>query len=345
MFVTRRACVQVFLFSLICLLVASPAFAKTSKKKFLKATAVQVLDGGAVCVQLKSGKWVAAKRKGKKYLRDKRKENMAACSEEITSGQRAASSLTQLPNLGDLLNSGSGAQSVVSLLAVAPTLDDLADAAEEFGGIAQYFFSESVLSSIQTGNPTSQQCDEYFEGILSCHIAESTGHTMEQILASGTSLCYMQNLPNATGGVRLVKGSGTVKTLFASATTAKLVKVKMVEMEDDFSDDEFEEGPDDEGDFEDEFQPNDIYIRVSSLSENQDSGDHYHATLVYCEPGEDGEDATLVGYEDIRVTADNELIVRSAQDEGPEQMNALITASLREIGDGNFEFDPTQSRI
>lgn len=318
---------------------SADAAKKRKKKRKLKVQAVQVLEDGTTCALTKKG-WVAVKARKRSYKKLRDRGLHTECQSQLEDVD-VVTAFNSIPNVGDMLSSAAQDLDLVAR-SLAPTLSELSEA----DSIKGFFFADGVVEAINAGNPTQQQCESFFEGMSACHMAEATGHTMEQILSSGTSMCYLKNAPSAEGGVKLIKGKGKSADIFRTEEKLKIVEIRMAGDDEQHADGPGEGGPGEGGPGEggpgEEHPPEQIKIKVRPHSDNLANANHYQVELLFC----NAENGQALGYEDIRVTTDGQLLISAGHKEpSGGTFNHTVTAALVENEDGTFSFDESQAKV
>lgn len=251
--------------------------------------------------------------------------------------------LAAIPDAGDLLKAKkkSSAQSIHDVSGTAPTLMSIPEL-----GIKNVFWKPGVIDGLLSGDPTQQQCGEFFAGdqdgasggLGACHMSESVGHSFQLIMEAGNSLCYMKRIPTQAnvdaGGIALNSGElpgGDVTKIFASpeGSDSRLVKIAVSGF------DEGEEGPSEEN----------VFIKVYGTQQNSESSALYKVDLWFCTPG----DETPNGAEQISISNAGRFSAVSLHDDsarggGGGLFQATSEGFLTIGSDGEVTFDPTKPR-
>jgi hypothetical protein len=161
------------------------------------------------------------------------------------------------------------------------------------------FWRPGVVGSVAFGNPTPQQCSEFFNspvdgesgGLGACFMAEGVGRTFETAIDAGSSVCQMQDFSSSlkindrslvfTKGKSLVPG-GDLRKIFNTGEKERLVKIRVLNE------------PNESGGVE---NPIDIFIRIFSNSSNERRNLLYRAELYFCGDNQ----PTPAGFNSIQV--------------------------------------------
>lgn len=168
---------------------------------------------------------------------------MSACSkktESTTSTDALGSSLTgldQLPSVSAMVTTNAASSSalagrigtVAAVSGTAPLLVDLGS-----GTAVDTYFFNGLVSTINTAQAATQaQANQFFgqdtnggpSGQGGCMMAQSVGENLGRMLQSGTTACYMKNIPNAATGVTIT--GSTKDQVFVQTDADKHVKISV----------------------------------------------------------------------------------------------------------------------
>lgn len=265
---------------------------------------------------------------------------IASCGADGSS-DNSLTSLTQVPDAGDMLTTNSGSGNIAvnpdsgkMLKAVSGTPPLLS--ALGTGTNADTYFWNGLISTINTaGQATDAQAEQFWGvstaagapgGEISCRMAQSTGYTMENIIRSGTSLCYMKNMPNVISAASITDNSGlglTAANFFDQLAADKLIKVNVSG--------------------EENFGNQDIYIKVYGT--NSVGSDVYRVDLWFCG---DGAVGNANQYQQISVTKSTGALTiadtGSMSWGGDTQTFATSVSGTISVSGDTAVFDPTASR-
>lgn len=154
---------------------------------------------------------------------------VSACGKKGTDGGNPVTinGFNQLPSVsGVLANSGAASVSTalrlsnsLQLSGTAPTLGDLGK------NLDTYIF-DGLLADIKAAKAaTNDQRNRFFRAQGACFMAQSTGEALGRLLQSGSSSCYMKNIPLAKSGVT-IEGADP-SAIFAQGDADRLVQVNI----------------------------------------------------------------------------------------------------------------------
>lgn len=251
------------------------------------------------------------------------------------------SGISKVPSTSSVIKSSSTSSNSlsekVSVSTVSGTPPKLIDIPNQ--SIKDLFWRGNIVEDIATGNPTREQCDEFFGGAVdgtsgglgACHMVEGVGHSFETLLRSETSLCYMRNLPTKSnlksGGITFVKGKAPdndITKLFAPGEKTRIVKVIHEELggERDISES--------------------IYIKIPSTTQNEAKSLLYRADIYFCP--DEGEGPR--GFNVIKVKSNGQLQVMLRDDSrefGQGSNEISVTGFLKASGN-SVTFDTSKTR-
>ena len=309
----------------------------------LAASTVQKVSGG-YC--LHSKKWVPAAKSRSTYkamsARNKNYKGLAKKCAKLLSPSKVA--FSKIPTLSSIIDGSANSSSfhVSTVSGLPPSLSDLASS-----DASSLYYTSGVLASILGGSPSESDCRQFYTspvdgesgGMSACYMAQTTGESLGNILQSGTTSCYMQNFPEVAAAdnsvATLVKGSlpsGGWKSLFSvPASSARTVKITPT---GDSGQESVKEEENEEGGGEN------IFIRISSASENLSRGEQYRVNVYFCEEGSSAPQEE----EQVVISSSNILSFTQKGNKGSRgQFGSLVSARL--IPDGNeLAFDPTAAR-
>ena len=230
------------------------------------------------------------------------------------------SSLDEIPNM-DAMLTGAATTTSLSLLryvtsGTPPALKDITSVTAP----GLFWPSESVngnlIADINEGtvDPTaSQVIDDFWNGQGACYFGQGVGYTMQAIQQTGTSVCYLKNMPNVTGIV------GDVEDLAPTAAT-RIVKVNATLPES-------EEG------IEEEMS---VFVRVYGTDEIGASQIDYDMWFCGSDPS-----STPSGYEKVRINLETGAFTDTMASTDFGSFTAEAVATLTETSDGTVVFDST----
>lgn len=236
-----------------------------------------------------------------------------------TSSSTTVSSLTTLPDLGDLMSNSSTSSSNLSFV-VDPSDVPIFSTIDDADG---YFFGsllDTDVTSVASGDDERDLYDDFYAGMAKCQFLSEASRTFAAIAKFNTTLCYMRGMPNG----EFASGVEVSSSLFSPNTGDKLVKINLTNLPSD-----------DEDDFS-------VFVKVIG-SENTDS--QYEFYLFECR----GDAETPIGYQHVNVDSDGnfDMDVRSSSQSGEANTwvsQALLEAALTSDGEGGFVFDPESTK-
>lgn len=339
MITNRTTAVQVMAIC-SCLLVGSFLLAPEGHAVELSKGNVTKVEGKKLCGLFKN-KWRPIERvAGKKREYNQivgSKAHRRACSSLLSS--RSVKSLSQLPSIADVARAKSGGSgSTQTVSGTPPTLKSIPDS-----GAKDIFWSEGVIDRLAAGTPTQDDCNQFFGGnvdgasggLAACFMTQNVGFSFENLLQSGTSLCYMKGISDPSlgedGGVIVEQGTlagNTIARIFSPGTNdARLVNVSVSGFPDD--------GPPEENSVQEDGAM-DIYIKVAPQSQNARKGNQYEVELFHC----DSSTGDIDEYEHIQIRTNGQYVSKSRyRDDGI----AFIKGWLTRDGE-NLVFDPSKDR-
>ncbi len=265
-----------------------------------------------------------------RVLRGQLKSAAAGCSRLGGSSNLASINLTKIPSPSELFRSATGASTVgtSAVSGTPPTLGDIPSV-----GAENVFWRPGVVAALASGTATSDQCNEFFgsnadgssSGQGACYTTMNLGGAVQEILRSGTTLCYMKRAPTQTnlaaGAVTVVGGTlpaGGINNLMAtpSGGSARLIQVSVPN-----------DGPGER-----------IFIRIASQNTNASNNHAYAMNFWAC------TDGAVQEYETTSISNAGVYSTTSANQSENGIFNALIQARLVSNGTGGFTFDTTASR-
>lgn len=316
--------------SLSAIVIAFPSLCFSQFKK--KNEVVKV--SGVLCGFQKS--WMPIKKVAGKYVKNTKPTaaQRAACKKLV---KPSSVSLAKLPSFTQLAKSNNASQRAIrleSISGVAPSLSEIVTS-----GPVPVFWRPDVVSSVASGSPTPEHCNEFFVGqsdgqsggFLSCYMAQSAGYSLSEIVRAGTTLCYMKNMPTPevarAGGFTVTSGTlpgGSVTTLFNTPTgsTARVVKIMM-------------SGGGENG------GASYGVLKIFAADQIAASGDIYRYEMAFCE----GDTPTPQEKEKTRITAAGEFISASSHTSagGSGRNSSVVRAFLRSTG-STLVFDNSLDR-
>jgi len=249
-----------------------------TKFKLGKGKLLTVSEGGKkfLCGS-PSSKWIPVKKVGGgsySQLKTAIASHKSACSSIIPRG--AIKRLSQLPDVTELTkasNQGAAVRmSVVSEQAVSGTAPVIPSVPSL--DVTQLFWRTGVISAINSGSPSPEQCSEFWgsnvdgqsSGQTACYMLQDVGQSIGNIIQSGNSLCYMKQVPTVSSAARIVSGSvpGGIARIFdaPSGSSPRIIRTS-------FSGEEGDSGTT-------------MYIRISPSSELTAAGNLYRYDLWDC---------------------------------------------------------------
>ncbi|MCB0331936.1 MAG: hypothetical protein KDD55_00485 [Bdellovibrionales bacterium] len=283
----------------------------------------------------KSDKRKAFSRGGKYYKQGKR-----ACKSLIEPSK--VSGLKQLPGVSGVI--ASKLSGLINLNSWTRAVSGSPPLIKNFPEVdaTSLFWRDGVVSRIADGNPTNDDCNEFFTGVedgqssglAGCLMAESTGRALENALRSGGSLCYMKNIPTTqSDAIQVISGQenipdGNIENIFATPEddASRLVEIRVSGMPSEDDKNEAQEGK--------------IFIHLQSKNTNKEQKIQYGFKIFFCDTS--GENLTSTEF----TTIGKQGKVTSVQ-EGAEQnelYEVLLTGYLTEEDDSSLSYNPDLPR-
>ncbi|MBP9837919.1 MAG: hypothetical protein KBC84_04325 [Proteobacteria bacterium] len=275
-------------------------------------------------------KYTPAKRvKGSLYKRiGSTRAKKAACA-AISDSTLGNFSLSDLPGADQLIreNTSAARNGITAISGTPPALPDIPAA-----GVSNTFYRPNVLSNITNNTASNEECSELFNsgtdgqsgGITACYLTQNVGYSFQNILRSGTTLCYMKNAMTNTllnaGVVARASGSfpnGNIEDLFStpSGNSSRLVKISFPG------------------------EASSIYIKVFGANSNAANGNTYRFQFYSC----DGTPSEVSEIEDTAITTDGRYVSTSKSNSEGRLNSSTVTAFLTRVGD-ELVFDSTRTR-
>lgn len=284
-------------------------------------------------------KWVPVQKVGKLYRVD-RSDRRAVRTCRRLLGRNRLESFSNVPSAATMAKANRVSSGALVGLAVSGTPPTLTDIAEGSIDIADLFWRAGVVDAVVNSTASTDQCLEFYGGLgtdgtsgqfSACYISQNVGFSFQTILQGGVSPCYLRNAPSQAnldgGAVTVVSGtlpdSGITGIMDAPpGTQARIVKMQVANF------------PGDEGS-----GGQDIFIRIDPAETLEEEGNHYKATLWFCEQGDD----TPQGVQEIQVTLAGRITSSEISSRDGQGARSLISGYLRSSGDG-IVFDTTKNR-
>jgi hypothetical protein len=327
----------------LCMILPVSSYAASSYSLKSSELSKQTVAGKSILCGLIGSKWQVVKKSGKKYVVDSKATSAQkkTCSGLLAKGK--ASSLSKLPSTSSLAKSNSQSSILSAVSGTPPLLTSIPNT-----DITNLFWKSGVISAINSGTPTAEQCMDLFggttdgasSGFSGCYSAQSVGFSFENILTSGTSLCYMKNFPTtanlAAGAVEVVNGnlpSGGISSIFSvqKGTGNYVVKVAVGGEESNANGDQ-------NGD---QSGASTLFLKVDKESTLAKNGDQYRVRLLFCD---DPNSTTTKSSQLIRVKLNGEITMSEVNVNGGSKSINSVKAFLKQSG-GALEFDKSKSRI
>jgi hypothetical protein len=289
-------------------------------------------QGKNLCILVKN-KWTPGKKVGAKYAKNLKASsaNKALCKTLLKPSK--SSSLTQLPEVGELVSGSSSAAGFANsaVSGTAPTFLEIATL-----GADNVFWRSGVISAIGSGTPSSEQCSELFNsssdgqsgGFAACYMNQNVGYSLSEIQRSGTTLCYMKNFPTeavqAAGAIAVTSGSlpgGDITRLFTTPNGSRARVVKILAGTGD--------------------EVSSIYIRVASNAQNEAAGNQYKFEFWSCDNGAEAEPQE---YETTKITSGGEYISTSVHTYGENGRGTATVRGFLERQGTDLVFNPSRDR-
>lgn len=309
----------------ICVTVLENAVADFKKNEIAKV-------GNVRCGFSKS--WFPVGKSNGKFIKLKKPTaaQRAACKTLVSSSKV---NLAKLPDISQIAKSRELSPEKLTTASVSgnpPTLSEIVAS-----GPSTVFWRPGVVSSIASGSPTAEQCNEFFTGaedgqsggFLSCYMNQNAGQALSEVVRSGTTICYLKNMPTEevlrAGGFSLTRGAlpgGDVTRLFETPAgdSPRIVKIGL------------SSGGQDGG------ASNGI-IKIFSSNQIASSGDIYKYEMIFCE----GDAPVPQEIEKTRITSSGEFMSSSFSNGNGGTFSGTVRAFLRSES-GSLVFDPARSR-
>lgn len=291
----------------------------------------------AIAKALKKGKSKRATNLKKKRRQQRREKPCDALQNPVTD----AADLRELPSIAELAGSREGIENI-SMSTISGTPPKIVD-------IPAYptknVFWNGEIDAILNGDPTPEQCANFYAGIndgdpaglSACYVTSGVGEAFQNILSSGSSLCYTKNSATEenfnNGGISIVSGSlpeNDITKLFMAAQSAdRIVKVVPINLSEE--DSENVQG--------EEEHSEDIFVRIHSADSNASDGFQYRVDFWFCSGGEYADDA-----EEIQISKSGEFRSVGYGTQGGGAHRFEVFGGLARNDEGQLIFDPGQER-
>lgn len=331
--------VLVFLLAVLLVVPFQSADAKRKGLKRFKRSKITKPAKGVRCAQFK-GEWhpiKIVKRNGRRFFKKAKRAKQSkkdACGSLLE--KNAVRSLAQLPSNSSITGSSS-ADIPFDVSGTPPKISEIPRL-----DVSALFWRDGVIDRIVDGEPSAEDCNEFWSGnndghsggMNACYMTQQVGYSFEHLLASGMSRCFLTNAPTVEnfegGGISLVSGElpeGDVTKVFDSpeGETSRIVKVQITGFDDEQERDSAYDGA-----------SQTIYVRVYSQSENEQEKNQAKYDLWFCS---DNQSTT---------TESEQLVIKDSGEFSSSSFGrdyqATLTAFLKEEGE-SLVFDETKSRI
>jgi len=146
------------------------------------------------------------------------------------SGASGVNSIAKLPDASSMLTSSKSTTSLVEAAVVGtpPPLVNITSSNSD-----QYFWN-GIVADISAHGVSATDAQQFWGqhaggagGEGACRMAQNTAFAFEPILQSGSTFCYMKNMPSATSGVTLTPALSDPKTLFDQQAADRVVKINV----------------------------------------------------------------------------------------------------------------------
>lgn len=241
-------------------------------------------------------------------------------SSSNTPSSASATSISELPSVSTLVATDSSSPSIIKAVSgTPPVLKDISES-----NVDTYFWNGLLATITAAGSATSSQISSYWQGEGACRMAQTVGYAFQNILQGGTSLCYMQNMPNAANGVAIVSGSAsTPSEVFNQGSDSKIVQAQVKNSD---------KIPGGGGGGIDT-----IFIKVFGTGSSEGSAG-YAVDLWFC-----NSSGTITGYEQLRLNSGAFTSTNVNQDANGSYVGT-ISASLTTNASGQLIFDTAKDR-
>jgi hypothetical protein len=302
------------------------------------------ISGKKITCGLVGTKWQVVTKSGKKYRVKKsaKSSHKKACSKLLS--KNALKSLSSLPSTAEIVRSSKSASGKFSLKELSGTPPTLLEIAKS-SSLKDIFWNSGVIEGLNSETPSELQCSQFFgssqdglsSGMSGCYLTQGIGFSFQNMLQSGTSLCYLKNSPSVENfeadGITVISGElppAGITAVFRPGNSAKIVKI----IPTGFPSSENEGEEEGEGE---------IFVKIPSTAQNSVSGSSYKVELWFC----DGQ-GKIEEYQITAVSLSGELKTTAAGqfENGATKgiWSSLVKGSLIRSG-GRLVFDPSQSRV
>lgn len=247
------------------------------------------------------------------------------CAQLLPPG--TANNLSKLPSLANLARAkSSGGASASTVSGTPPTLPAIA----ELSTIKELFWRTGVVDAVANSTANAGQCTEFLNGssdgessgFSGCYLAQNVGYNFQNIVQSGTSLCYLKNMASQalvdSNTVNVLAGSlpgGDIEQVLAPAPSSeRIVKVSAG------------------GSY--------IFIKIFSAADNAARGNQFRYHLWFC----DSPSLPPTDFEKTTVKLSGEFI---ANVEGIHDGNGQFASTVRAFltsQNGSIVFDTSRDR-
>jgi hypothetical protein len=205
--------------------------------------------------------------------------------------------------------------SAIGLQAVSGTPPTMLALSQSSTLVDQAFFN-GVVSAINTAQTaTAAQADQYWKGQGACWLGQSAAEGIGRLIQTGTSMCYMREIPKVSGAVTITSGSlDSVSNIFNQSATDRLVKIAV------------------SGDGENE----DVFIRVYGT--NTTGANVYRVNLYFCTNG------SVTGSESMEVNKSTGVYTTSGSQSRDSQYGSYAVSAYLSAANGTVSFDASKER-
>lgn len=309
-------------------LICSTSFAASTFT--LKKAEIYKKSGVGICGFVKK-KWTPVAKVGKSYKKVSGSQSLKSLCKSLL--KKSKFGLSDIPGVSGILASNDSATSSVGASTASgtpPTLGEIKNL-----GASNIFWRTGIISAINSGSPSPEQCNELFgasadgssSGFSGCYMAQETGYMMENIIQSGTTLCYMKNFPTRdvqnANGFSVVKGSlpgNDITKLFTppSGNSPRFIKVNI----------------------DDEQGAISGIFKIYSQGQNDTNGDQFRYDVVFCSEGSSSSNE----YEKARITLAGELITKARNSQGQNGAGENSVRAFLTLVNGELKINPALGR-
>ncbi len=335
-----------YLFIILTLLFAESALAIPKVKIPVNTSSTDATTKNVKCSYSKrKDKW--SKTKARKRTKKKKSKRVGVASEFNKAAKAACKSLVppktidglgSIPPLSQFVKSGASKFFGRDVSGTAPTLKEIG----EQNSAPDTFWREGVVERIGNLNATPDDCNEFYggnqdgasAGLAGCFLAQETARSLENMLGTAVSVCYLKSIAGLEvgNGVTIVSGeenlpSGGFKEIFSSPKGSETRIVKMRIVGQSHGEGEGEEGQEEEGEQE-------VFVFPHNKKKIKTEGKkgQYGYDLYFCEEGEQG--FAYTGFETTTIGKEGKIDIISVGDSARSAYENTLSGYLTENEEG-----------